>query len=276
METPVAAIERLIAQDPGQRNIAGLVQPDHLRQAALALSSAKKVAIVSGFFVPAAQAGETDGPPGAKALGDALLALGIPVDYVTDAANLPLFQAQGAEPLYVYHPALLEELDPSNLIAVERLGRARDGRYYNMRGEDLTPHTAPLDEMFIGAEQFGILTIGIGDGGNEIGMGRVIDEVTRSVACGDRIASTVVTDYLIVAGISNWGAYGLAGALSLAKNRDLLPTARAARRCVMDLVDAGAVDGVTLKFGATVDGLPLDHSLDLLEQIRRYVSDATG
>ena len=276
METPVAAIERLIAQDPGRRNIAGLVQPDHLRQAALALSSAKRVAIASGFFIPAAQAGETDGPPGAKALGDALSALDIPVDYVTDAANFPLFQAQGAEPLHIYHPALLQELAPSHLIAVERLGRARDGRYYNSRGEDITPYTAPLDEMFISAEQDGIVTIGIGDGGNEVGMGRVIDEVTRSVAFGDRIASTVVTDYLIVAGTSNWGAYGLAGALSLANNRDLLPSAQAARQCVMDLVDAGAVDGATLQFGATVDGLPLDQSIDLLEQIRRYVTDATG
>lgn len=272
MATPLSSLERLIARDPGHRNIGGLVQPGHLEAAARALASAERVAIASGFFIPSANAGETDGPPGAKALGDALAALGIPVDYVTDAANLPLFEAIGAAPLHRYRPGLLEILHPTHLVAVERPGRARDGNYYNMRGEDISAYTEPLDEMFLAAGDRGIATVGIGDGGNEVGMGLVADRVARAVTHGARIACTVPTDQLIVAGVSNWGAYGLAGALSNLRGRDLLPSAEAARDAVLRTVAAGAVDGATRRFGPTVDGQPLEASIAMLSEIRRLVA----
>lgn len=71
MNPRIASIENLIAQDPGGRNIFGLLIADQLRLAAQSLRLAKRVGIVSGFYVPAAAAGETDGPPGAKLLGQA-------------------------------------------------------------------------------------------------------------------------------------------------------------------------------------------------------------
>ena len=104
-------IEQLIAQDPAGRNIAPLVQPGHLEAAARTLTRAGRVLITTGFFVPAVEAGETDGPPGAKALGAALETLGIPAVYVTDAWNAPYLRAIGAKPLHLYEPGLLERLD---------------------------------------------------------------------------------------------------------------------------------------------------------------------
>jgi len=264
-----AAIERVIGRDPGGRNIGALVQPGHLAAAAGALAGAGHALIVSGFYVPEAQAGETDGPPGAQTIGAALTALGVRVSYVTDAPNRPLFAGLGLAPLHTYAPGLIARLRPTHLIAVERVGRAADGRYYNMRGTDITGHTAPLDELFLEARRAGLSTIGIGDGGNEIGMGRVADQVRARVAAGSRIACVVETDHLIVAGVSNWGAYGLVGALSLLHGADLLPTAEAARDQVLRLVAGGGVDGVTLRAEPTVDGLPLDDSLAVLEQVRR-------
>ena len=59
------------------------------------------------------------------------------------------------------------------------------------------------------------MTIGIGDGGNEIGMGKVLEKVAANVQYGSEIACTVASDYLVTAGVSNWGGFALAKAIFL-------------------------------------------------------------
>lgn len=268
MRARIASIENLIAKDPGHRNILPLIQRDHLRLAALSLLRAKRVLIASGFPILNAGAGETDGPPGAWAIGRALEMLGIQVSYMTDRRHEHLFRALGAEPLISFRPDLLDREDFSHLVAVERPGRARDGRYYNMRGEDITQLVTPLDELFMRAEGRKVVTIGIGDGGNEVGMGKVFRGVTRSIQEGARIASTVLTDYVVVSGVSNWGAYGLVGAISVLCGKDLLPSGSMVRESVVRVVEAGGVDGLSGRQEPKVDGLALEHTLDLVEEIR--------
>ena len=58
-----------------------------------------------------------------------------------------------------------------------------------------------------------ITTVGIGDGGNEIGMGKVHQQVIEHIQNGRNIASTVATDHLVTAGVSNWGGSALVAAL---------------------------------------------------------------
>lgn len=58
-----------------------------------------------------------------------------------------------------------------------------------------------------------ITTIGIGDGGNEIGMGKVQPKVIEHIQNGRNIACAVATDYLVTAGVSNWGGSALVAAL---------------------------------------------------------------
>ena len=63
-------------------------------------------------------------------------------------------------------------------------------------------------------------TIGIGDLGNEIGMGSLPrDLVAASVARGDQLWCTVVCDHPIVCGISNWAGSALLGAILLLRPR---------------------------------------------------------
>ena len=108
----------------------------------------------------------------------------------------------------------------THLIACERVGPGMDGRPRNMRGEDIGAHTAPLDQLYTAGSAF---RIGIGDGGNELGMGRLPAElVGRVVASGERIRCVVGADALIVGGTSNWAAAAIVGALAL-----LRPSARA-------------------------------------------------
>lgn len=272
MNSRIASIENLIATDPGKRNIFGLVVADQLRLAAQSLKLARRVGIVSGFYIPDAQAGETDGPPGAKVLGDCLRQLGVQVDFLTDRYNAPLFSALGIEPI-VEPVGYISRAQPTHMVAIERAGRGTDGRYRNMMGADITQFTPPLDDLFLEAARLGLTTIGIGDGGNEIGMGNVFAETLASIPRGREIACAVSTDFCIVAGVSNWGAYGLAGALSVLTDRDLLPSAA---ECI-EHIDAmvrigGAVDGVTRRREATVDGLPLAASVRMLERIRRHIT----
>jgi hypothetical protein len=261
------AIERILAEDPRQRGIAALVQWGALEAAARALFTARRVIVVSGFYLPVPRQGETDGPPGAKAIGQALGALGATVDYVSDAPHLPLFAAMGT-PATAYAPDLLDRLRPTHLVATERPGRAADGHYYSMAGRDVTAHTAPIDELFLRAPALGLPTVAIGDGGNEIGMGNVQHLVRRDVPNGALIASVVPADHLIVAGVSNFGAYGLVAALSLLAGRDLLPADEAAAGDVRACVAAGACCGHTFRNEPLVDGTPLEASLEVLARLR--------
>lgn len=267
MNRPFANLETVIWSDPAGRGIAPLCRAGELERAARALPSARRVAIVTGFFIPAAGAPETDGPPGALALGRALEALGIPVEYWTDRPCVAVLDQGGLAPLHVYgEEALAPEV--THLIAIERPGRAADGRYYSMRGADLTPHVEPLDSLFGDGKPAGAVTIGIGDGGNEVGMGKVRPAVITGIARGATIASVVAADHLIVAGTSNWGAWGLVAGLSLLSEMDLLPDEERARRDLERLLAAGAVDGVTGRSAPTVDGLAWPVHAALLAALR--------
>ncbi len=280
MNPRIASIENLIASDPGERNIFGLLVADQLRLAAKSLRLARRVGIVSGFYILEAGAGETDGPPGAKLLGETLEKLGIEVDYITDELNAPLFRALDIEPT-VDCADYLDSGQPTHLVSIERVGRGVDGRYRNMHGVDVTEVTAPLDELFIQGSKRGLTTIGIGDGGNEIGMGNIFagaqpvdfnpaggpGEVTPAARC------VVPTDFCVAAGVSNWGAYGLAGALSVLEGRDLLPPAECVAHDLERIVrEGGAVDGVTHRHEVTTDGLHLSASVRMLENIRRQLA----
>jgi hypothetical protein len=58
--------------------------------------------------------------------------------------------------------------------------------------------------------------VGIGDGGNEVGCGKVYNAILAStVPNAAKIANVVPADYLIVCGVSNWGGVALAAATNL-------------------------------------------------------------
>jgi hypothetical protein len=281
-------IDHLVALDPGRRGIARFFTPGAARRAAGTLQRARRVLIATGFVVAPGRP-ETDGPPGAAVLGRALRLLGADVRHVTDAVTAPVLAAALAalgEPKdVIVYPAgadaarqVLVSERPSHLVSIERPGRARSGDYLNMRGESVAALNAPLDEIFVLARRMRRrsraaprtghrpsepasrfpLQIGVGDGGNEIGMGNVRARIVRGGGVMARIVSVVRVDHLVVAGVSNWGAYGIVAGLSEAAARPLLHTVDDERRMVRACVEAGACDGVTRRPEPTVDGLGLD------------------
>lgn len=163
---------------------------------------------------------------------------------------------------------LLERLQPAAVISIEMPGRNKEGRYHNVSGREVPTHlVAKLDYLLETAGEAGVLTIGIGDGGNEIGMGNIEDTVKEVVPHGERVACCVKADYLIAACISNWGAYGL-GAACLAKTGkpgliDEIDIERIVRLCA----DAGAIDGLTATVSTLVDGTPVSMNKDVIDMM---------
>jgi hypothetical protein len=134
-----------------------------------------------------------------------------------------------------------------------------------MRGLDITGNTSPAHLLFEqGAHQTPHpCTIGIGDGGNEIGMGKLpLDTICRNIPNGEHIACRVPADYLIVAGVSNWGAYALAVGVAVLRGRRLpaaLFEAERERELLRVMVEEGPlVDGVTARPTVSVDGLSFE------------------
>jgi len=236
------------------------------------------VLICTGFYIPGPNQPETDGPPGAIAIGRAVAALGGRPVYVTDRHALPLlaqeregnatvleFPIAGDRESIHFALRLVETVRPSLLVSVERPGLTAAGRYLTMRGVDITSFTARLDALF--AEVLSLPSVGIGDGGNEIGMGNLAEHIPSIPTLPPEPTVTRVSS-LVIAGVSNWGAYGLLAGLSRETGRDLLPGSEEQEGLVRGMVAAGAVDGVTGRREPTVDSFSLEENLVVLEALR--------
>ncbi|MEM6774914.1 MAG: glutamate cyclase domain-containing protein [Pseudomonadota bacterium] len=272
-----AAIEaRLVAANPrGMRRLHAALPPAYCLRGARALSAARTVLIGTGF--PVVGTFETDGPPGAIALYSALESLGIEA-HIACAGTLATALARRfrVEELRAFDLSSgrsearerLERLSPDVVVSIERPGLADDGRYYNMRGEDISQRCAVFDYHLDFAT---CPTIAIGDGGNEIGMGRLSAEISAL----DIRGATTGCDELIVADVSNWGAYGLIALLECISDHALLD-AIDHRGTLADLCGLGSVDGVTRENTATEDGLPLEASEALLDDLRQLIAHCDG
>jgi hypothetical protein len=154
-------------------------------------------------------------------------------------------------------------------------------RCRTMRGLDITANMRPAHLLFEWANNCGrdIKTIGIGDGGNEIGMGCIPWRVIRqNIPNGGLVACRVPTDYLIVCGVSNWGAYGLAaGVLHLRKVKvdSSLFNVERERELLRVMVERGPlVDGVSGQPTVTVDGLSFERYAALLPRLKGLLEDS--
>ena len=265
-------IAHLINTDVGNRGVLG-VYLDYRRQnpnflhnsAKMFLDNYARVLVVTGFPIPPNMIPETDGPPGVLAIVNAVEALGGRAEVLTYHEVGMALERFGVE--LAEKPDLN---DYSLVIAVETPGRAADGRYYSMSGLEITRET--FDWAVVEAQKLGIPTIGIGDGGNEAGMGKIRKLVECHVPHGGRIASVVETDELILSAVSNWGAYGLIAEASIEVGRNLLADWDE-EKAVKAMVDAGLIDGVSKKLAPTVDGISLEvHRgiIELLKEITRY------
>lgn len=230
----------------------------------------KKIILVTGFYVKGHC--ESDGPAGTACLALSLLKMGFEPLILTDDYCRGMFEKLELPVEYwpiQRRPEMrdLARLQAQALISIERCGRNDKGLYANMRGADISSCTAPLDEFFLLAAQQEIFTLGVGDGGNEIGMGNVADRVRKKLSLEP---CTVHTDRLVLASVSNWGAYGLSACLGVLAGRDLLPAPGWIDLYMNQWMALGCVDGISGRMEPTVDGYDPGTEESVLEQIRDW------
>ena len=248
--------------------------------ASFALAHQGNILILTGFYILSAGSHETDGPPGAIAIGNALATLGNRVTYVTDIhsnscmseitqrrANIIEFPIADIDTSKTLSRDILKSTKPDLIIAIERCGRTDTDLYLNMRGVNISDYTARLDYLL----DIHIPSIGIGDGGNEIGMGNLANNIPQILSLPDKPCVTTV-DHLVISSVSNWGAYGLVTAMSQQTKQNLLPSIADDRSLIEMMVDLGAVDGTSGMSKYCVDNFDLDDNANILQQLHDLLS----
>ncbi len=264
-------------------------------------------------IVPWVARGETDGPLGAAALA-AILSTGLNLKpiFVTEKKNILPIRASSeslgmkfASPRqfktkertalvksYPYEdeesrrvaPEILDEYRPSLIITTEKLSPNEKGIIHTVRGSDHTHSHAKVHHLINEAMRRGILTVGIGDGGNEIGFGLIKEDVKRVVPygstcqcpCQSGIAAQTSTDFLVVASISNWGAYGLEACLAGLLGRiDLMHSPEDEQRMLQACVKMGGTDALSLKRIPSVDGVTSQINRSVVAMLRETVKNGS-
>ncbi len=255
--------------------------------------------------------GETDGPPGAVALARALrlickarpiiLTDACLVDGISQLARAAGFQCVEPEHLHYsismnklltlsvlpfpddWHAAQAEaerlfyEFSPAACIAIERGGMNEQGVIHNMAGMDTNASQAKLDAVFRLAPHKGVLTLGIGDGGNEIGIANVSESIREFIpfgekcacGCGGGLAPATEVDLLMPAAVSNWGVYALTAMLAAVSGmKEALPDSAREKRVLEAAAAVGFHDAIYGEVCGSVDGSPLETQLAIVQLMR--------
>jgi len=305
MSAVIDQIEALVGQTV-RRDISRLAAfaRGNLEKAAQSIADhpAPHVGIICGFFVRHGEppSPETDGLNGMGQLAAGLMAAGIPVTVITDAPCAKAVWAvtdvlPGKVDLRVVSVsdravrALRDQLEAeahplTHLVAIERCALGSDGKPHREHGWDISNDTAPLDYLYEDAGwSASWKTIGIGDGGNEIGMGVLPKALVESdIPNGKLIAATTGADYLLVSGVANWGAYGLLGALAVLRPDLKTPLlshfgGELEHTILKSAVDLGqAIDDSRVdrlgQLQMTIDRLPLEDHVRIIDGIKAAIN----
>lgn len=271
-----------------------------------AVGKGEAVFIMTGAgYPPHMPKGESDGPPGAAALARALYwGLGAVPVYVSEEMHIdPIIASSEAAHIMVkdfaeakekrlgaavataptdatkvaaWAASIFDEYQPKALISIERLGPNEHGIINSATGWALDPEIGIVDLTPIvdEAEKRGVFSIGIGDHGNEIGFGRIHDDVKRIMPQGAKSqsdtpggsATSVKTDVLIPAMMSNWGAYGIEAALAfLLKKQDLMHDPEMERRVITKCLEAGGLEAMYCSTAFMVDNCEGESSMAVVQ-----------
>ena len=263
---PVGIIGRLYAIARGDGEPLALQAAAALRE-----PSVQRVACVTGIAGGLLPRGEVDGPIGAAALANALVQMGksahvvVPgaMVHVTEAVRRAMGGDFGVVPESEARPDAYDAA-----VTVEKLGRNRKGVFHTIFGAPLDDQAPTGDEFIEELYRAGKLTIGIGDGGNEIGFGAIFDQAREIVPqgsdcgcpCHDGIVTSTATRIVYPASVSNFGAYAITTALGILEEKPLLlASSERIAAAVEAAVTNGCLDGGTFEPGRLADdGIPIE------------------
>ena len=299
--------ELIITEDLGRRGVIYFLAEslkrkieDPLGNALRLLADTSSLMIVTGFNVPPDYHPETDGLIGAAVLARAFVNIGsnevvIVLDdeeqrmIMEHLIKMLLNENTATEKItfltrtdneYLFREILVEEISSKDIglgIFIEKPSPNRKGVIHNMRGIDVTQHHLDPRMLLDVFKEMGVKTIGIGDGGNEVGLGIIEEDVRKYVPygnmcacpCRSGIASSTITDTVIVSTVSNWGAYALE-ALLLAINdkSEYIHSGKEEIMLIEESIREGAIDGVCGEGFVGVDGMPPHIHANIVDTIK--------
>lgn len=262
----------MVARDlRGMKHLQKALNPGYYKRAAEKIFACQGTILIGTGF-PVDDTFETDGPVGAIAMYDTfkhlgarpIIVCGNPLASVIND-DYEVYEISVGDLSKGKQEAVdaLAKLKPELVISIERPGLSAGGFYANMRGEDISKRCACFDYFITEAE---CPTIAIGDGGNEIGMGNVLEALSALSIT----ASVTTCDELLVADVSNWAAHGLIAWLSYWSNEDLLSKVDTLE--ILKYISArGSVDGVTRLNTLTEDSLESGAGQQVIDELRRII-----
>lgn len=173
---------------------------------------------------------------------------------------------------------------PSAVISIECPGANSVGVYHNAVGLDVSELEAKQDILFTKLKEKGVLNIAIGDLGNELGMGTIKEHIEKYIpyaakggcncGCNGGILSSVKADNIITATVSDWGCYGLIGALSyLKKDLNIMHTKEMEEQAVIAASRSGMIDMYGDLIPA-IDGCSLTMNTSIVSLMRECIESA--
>lgn len=273
---PVGIISQLyqIARGDGE--------PLSLRAAtALRERGGERIAMVTGMAGHPLPVGEVDGPVGAAVLARALMQIGRKADLVVPGPMIGVVEEIRLALRASF--GIVDEVnarveDYSAAVAIEKLGRNRKHVIHTIFGARLENQTAIGDEFMEGMLKAGRLTIGLGDGGNEIGFGAIYDEAIKIVPrgsecvcpCKGGMVTGTATEIIFPVSVSNFGAYAITAALGVLEGRPLLlPPGETIAEVIEATVAAGCLDGGNFEPGSLGDdGIPVKGVVSVVNVFR--------
>ena len=180
---------------------------------------------------------------------------------------------------------LLERLQPTLMVAIERPGMGEHGVYHGMSGRVLNDLVADLDTVVRRGQDQGIPLLAFGDGGNELGMGVLHAELPKlhpkaadcGCPCHGGIGAATAADNLVVAGVSNWGVTGVIAALALLlEDPNVMHDPEHEIRSIEYCVANGAVDGLSMSPESAVDGISVREWDGLIRAMKGIVTRGLG
>lgn len=227
--------------------------------------------VVTGF--PKGRTFETDGPIGSFVLAD-LLSNDLKIPKVAIIVP-PTMKVQISPLCKKILPCVnlgsikdvrINNMETTLAISIEFPGPNKKGVFHHMNGKILDPSFLLIKNpnTFLMNFWYGIekqnpdsLTIGIGDGGNELGLGNFEQQIQKIIPFGKKcsclckagIASSISSSIVLLGNTSNWAAFALASALDYDFSYSIY------HLWLLELNKLGIVDGVTGKISPTVDGI---------------------
>ncbi len=163
------------------------------------------------------------------------------------------------------------------MVSVELAGTNSKGEYRRM-GAGIMDNCGVTSELFRYAYKNKICpSIGVGDGGNEVGMGKVYWQVVKHIRNGPQIACDIPCAYLLTCGVSNWGAEALGVALHSSANdlglvEPTLPSLEFHELMYKKASEYGALDGINHKGDGWVDGFEYSEHREMFRKMIEVAS----